>query len=125
MNNVGIGTRVLNFLVDTLLIFIISYALYKGLKYYVTLYRKSLLSFGYIFFIVLFVYYFFSELLFARTIGKLVSFTKVVNHKGQCPNFTQVFIRSIVRLTVIDCFFFPIWEKTLHDYLSNTQVVEK
>lgn len=125
MNNVGIGTRVLNFLVDTLVIFLISYAIYKGLTYYATLYRKPLMSFGYLFFIVLFIYYFISELLFARTLGKLASFTKVVNKQGNRPNIFQVFLRSAARLTIIDCFFFPFLEKTLHDYVSQTSVVEK
>lgn len=125
MKSVGIGTRVLNFLVDSLIIFLISYLAYKGLKYYATKYRQPLVNFGYLFFTVLFFYYFISELLFARTLGKLASFTKVVNSQGKRPNIVQIFIRSAVRLTIIDCFFFPLWEKTLHDYLSKTKVVEK
>jgi uncharacterized RDD family membrane protein YckC len=125
MKTVGIGTRVLNFLVDTLVVFLISYFLYKGLKYYATKYREPLVNFGYLFFTVLFFYYFICELLFARTLGKLVSFTKVVNKQGKRPNLLQVLIRSAARLTIIDCFFFPLWEKTLHDYLSKTEVVEK
>ncbi len=125
MKPVGIGTRVLNFLVDSFIVFLISYFLYKGLKYYAAMYRKPLINFGYLFFAVLASYYFICELLFARTIGKLASFTKVVNSQGKRPNIVQVFIRSLVRLTIIDCFFFPFLEKTLHDYLSQTEVVEK
>lgn len=125
MNNVGIGTRILNFLIDTLIVFLISYAIYKGLKYYASLYRRPLVGFGSLFFMVLFGYYFICELLFAKTIGKLASFTKVVNHAGKRPNILQVLIRSLVRLTIIDMFFFPLWDKTLHDYLSKTNVVEK
>lgn len=129
MKSVGIGTRIINFLVDTTIIFFISYIILKINQHYAQQYKirgfefKYYFNFGYLFFTVLFFYYFLSELLFKKTIGKLVSFTKVVSNKGK-PNILQVLIRSLVRLTIIDMFFFPLFDKTLHDYLSKTNVVE-
>lgn len=130
MKSVGIGTRVLNFLVDTIVIFIIAYIIGKINDYYAEQFKlhnvpfKYYFSFGYLFFTVLFIYYTICELIFARTLGKLLSYSKVVNAQNKRPNVLQVLIRSLVRLTVIDMFFFPFFDKTLHDYLSKTNVVE-
>jgi uncharacterized RDD family membrane protein YckC len=130
MKTVGIGTRVLNFLIDTIVIFIISYLISKINQWYAQQYKiagvtfKYYYNFGTIFFAVLFVYYTVMELLFARTIGKFLSYSKVVNAEGKKPNFFQILFRSIIRLTIIDMFFIPFLDKTLHDYFSKTNVVE-
>jgi len=124
MNQVGIGTRVINFVVDTLLVVILSFVVNKVWNFYVIYweypYINPLLVFG----VLLFVYYFIFELFWAKTPGKWLSYTKVVDKKGLKPGFIQIFLRSIVRLTIIDCFFIPFLNKPLHDYVSNTEVVE-
>ena len=124
MNKVGIGTRVLNFLVDTLIIFLLSFLAYRGWTFYVFYYDIIFFPFYYFFFGILFLYYLLFESIFARTPGKWLSFSKVVNKNGGKSSFFQIFLRSIVRLTIIDCFFIPFLEKTLHDYVSKTEVVE-
>jgi uncharacterized RDD family membrane protein YckC len=125
MKQVGIGSRVINFLVDTLVIFLIAYIAAKINKYYAFQQRVRYINFGYIYFSSLFFYYFLLEVLFARTLGKIASFTKVVNNEGKRPNILQILIRSLVRLTIIDMFFIPFLnDKTLHDYFSKTNVVE-
>lgn len=123
---VGVGTRTLNFLVDTIIVFTIAYFINKALtQYAITWQRKMLFSFGELFAIVLFSYYFITESLLKRSLGKFTSYTKVVSSDGTKPKVWQIFVRSIIRLTVIDLFFFPILnERTLHDYLSKTMVVE-
>ena len=124
MNQVGIGTRVINFIADTLIVVILSFIANKVWDFYVIywgyLYINPLLSFG----ALLFIYYFIFELFWAKTPGKWLSYTKVVDKKGLKPGFIQIFLRSIVRLTIIDCFFIPFLNKPLHDYVSNTEVVE-
>jgi uncharacterized RDD family membrane protein YckC len=77
-----------------------------------------------LFFVVLFGYYFLAELFFSRTIGKWASFTKVVSQKNKKPKVLQILVRSLVRLIIIDMFFIPFLDKTLHDYVSKTEVVE-
>ncbi len=124
MNKVGIGTRVLNFLIDTALIFGLSFAAYKGWSFYVFYYEWSYIPFYTFFWLILFIYYMFFESVFKRTPGKWLSMSRVVNKKGEKPSFIQIFIRSIVRLTIIDCFFIPLFDDTLHDYMSKTTVVE-
>lgn len=124
MKTVGIGTRVLNFLVDTAIIFLLSYIAYKAWSFYSFYYRIVYVPFYYFFFGIQFFFYLAFESIFARTPGKWLTFTKAVNKNGGRPSFFQIFLRSIVRLTIIDCFFIPILDKTLHDYVSKTEVVE-
>ncbi len=124
MKIVGIGTRIFNFLIDTIIVLVIAYIIFKIRNWYVYYYRVKYYHFGYFFFPVLFLYYTFFESVFARTPGKWMSYTKVVNQKNSKPSFVQVLIRSLVRLTIIDMFFIPFLDKTLHDYVSKTEVVE-
>lgn len=125
MKVVGTGTRVLNFLIDTLLIFIIGYVFAKWYNFHVMYWHYTPLPPYSFFFISLFVYYFIFEAIWKRTPGKWLSISKVVNKAGKQPSILQVLVRSIVRLTVIDLFFIPFLDgRTLHDYLSNTYVIE-
>ena len=124
MNTVGIGTRILNFLVDTLIIFVITYIVFKVRNWYVIYYHVRYFNFGWFFMIVLFIYYTFFEMLFARTPGKWCSYTKIVDRRGLKPSLIAVLVRSLVRLILIDMFFIPFLDKPLHDNLSKTELVE-
>ena len=124
MNKVGTGTRVLNFLVDTAVIFLISYIAAKINQWYAMYYHFHFYRFGWFFFGILFIYYLFFESIFARTPGKWLSISKVVDQQGNKPGFIAVLIRSLTRLILIDMFFIPFLDKTLHDYFSKTEVVE-
>jgi len=124
MKNVGIGTRVLNFVVDTLLVFLISYGIYKWHSFYVFYYGARDIDFYIIFWLTLVVYYFIFETIFLRTPGKWLSLSKVVNLQDKRPALWQLLVRSIVRIVPIDCFFIPFLDGTLHDFASRTKVVE-
>jgi uncharacterized RDD family membrane protein YckC len=130
MKQVGIGTRVLNFIVDSLVILLISYIIARINEWYAQQFKINNAKFnyhfvfGYIYFVVLFCYYTICEIIFGRTLGKLFSFSKVVNNENKRASVVQILTRSIVRLTIIDMFFIPFLDKTLHDYLSKTNVVE-
>ena len=124
MNQVGIGTRVLNFLIDTAIISLLSFIINKIWLFYEVYWSYPYINPLLIFALVLFIYYFIFESIWARTPGKWLSYSKVVDKKGLKPHFGKIFLRSIVRLTVIDCFFIPFLNKTLHDYVSRTEVVE-
>jgi len=124
MQAVGIGTRVLNFLIDTIIISIISGLCYHGWNVYVLFYGYRGFNFGWYFFGTIFIYYTFFEFIFARTPGKWASFSKVVDRQGNRPSFFSILIRSLTRIIFIDMFFIPFLDKTLHDYFSKTEVVE-
>jgi uncharacterized RDD family membrane protein YckC len=124
MKKVGDGTRILNFLADTFFIFLLAYFSFKGWNWYVMYWGYKPYNFGWFFSGILFVYYTFFETIFARTPGKWLSYSKVVNRAGRKPAIWRVLIRSLVRLTIIDLFFIPFLGKPLHDYLSGTEIVE-
>jgi len=120
----GIGTRVLNFLVDTILIAILSIGLMNYWKFYVFYYHIPHYNFWVFFFVVLFVYYALFEYFWGRTLGKWFSFTKVVDTNGRRPSAIAILIRSVARLIPIDIFFIPFIGAPLHDYLSKTTLHE-
>jgi len=124
MKQVGIGTRTLNFIVDTLIIFFLSLLAYHGWKFYSYYYHIIYIPFYYFFWSILFLYYILFESIFSRTPGKWLSLSKVVNKNGKKATFLQIVLRSLARLTIIDCFFIPFLDKTLHDFISKTEVVE-
>ena len=120
----GIGTRVLNFLVDTIIIAILSMALMNYWKFYVFYYHIPHYNFWVFFFVVLFLYYVLFESFWGRTPGKWFSFTKVVDASGNKPSVVVILFRSLLRLVPIDIFFIPFIGMPLHDYLSKTTLKE-
>ena len=124
MQTVGIGTRVLNFVVDMLIISLISMFCFHGWNVYAQLHYLHVYNYGWFFWGTILVYYLFFEMLFARTPGKWLSYTKVVTSKGKRPSAGIIILRTLSRLIVIDMFFIPFLDKTLHDYLSKTEVVQ-
>lgn len=124
MKEVGIGTRVLNFLVDTLAVAIIGYAFYKWYLFYVMYYFYTPVQYYKFFYATLFAYYFIWEAITSRTPGKYLTMTRVRNVEGKRPGIHLFFVRSLVRLTLIDPFFIPLLNRPLHDALSKTRVVE-
>jgi len=122
MKEVGIGTRVLNFIIDTLLIALASYGLYKWYSFYVYYYYYHPYQYYLFFYATLFVYYLLFELLFSRTPAKWITMTKVRDKQGNKPTWYAIIIRSLLRLTLIDPFFIPFFARPLHDQVSNTRV---
>ncbi len=124
MKTVGEGTRILNFLVDTSLVFLVAYYSYGGWNWYVRYWGYPSYKFSWFFFGFLFIYYFLFEIFFSRTPGKWFTGSKLVNASGSKASIAAVFIRSLTRLTVIDLFFIPFFGMPLHDSLSKTRVIE-
>jgi uncharacterized RDD family membrane protein YckC len=124
MNEVGVGSRVLNFLVDTVLVFLISFGLYKWWSFYVFYWQYKYFPYYMFFYVTLFFYYTFFEIIAGRTPGKWLSMTRVRTTAGQKPAFYQILLRSLLRLTIVDPFFIAVLKRPLHDALSKTRVVE-
>jgi uncharacterized RDD family membrane protein YckC len=124
MHKVGVGTRTLSFFVDTILIFILSFIAIKILNWYAFYYRTYHFNFGEVFAIVLVIYYTAFESISGRSPGKKISLTKVVTANGAKPGFFRILLRSITRVILIDPFFLPFTQRTLHDIVSGTDVVE-
>ncbi len=124
MNNVGVGTRILNFIIDTLLVFFISFGFYRWHSFYVFYYHVGDIDFYIFFWVTLVIYYIIFETIFTRTPGKWLSMSKVVNLRNKRPAFWQVLVRSFTRVIIIDFLFIPFLDATLHDFVSKTKVVE-
>lgn len=124
MKEVGVGSRSVNFLVDTILIALISYAFYKWWSFQAYYWQYTFYPYYVFFYSTVFVYYTIFEGLFSRTPGKWISFTRVRDTKGGRPAFYRVLLRSLLRLTLIDMFFMPFFDRPLHDQLTKTRVVE-
>ncbi len=124
MRITGFGTRVLNFLVDTTLIGILSIILFQVWNWYVKFYGYGYHNYWWFFFGFLVVYYTVFETFFARTPGKWVTYSRVVKKDGKRAGFPTIFLRSLSRVIIIDMFFIPFLDKTLHDYISGTEVVD-
>jgi uncharacterized RDD family membrane protein YckC len=73
--------------------------------------------------ILILLYYIISETLTGRTIGKLITGTKVITVTGERPGFSSILKRSFCRLIPFEPFSFlgdgPGW----HDSASDTRVV--
>ena len=75
--------------------------------------------------LVFFLYYFISEALTARTIGKLITGTVVVTKNGEKPSLKAIAIRSASRLVPFEAFSFLGNNVGWHDKWSDTYVVKK
>jgi len=72
-----------------------------------------------------FAYYFFSEAATSRTLGKLITGTKVVDENGGLPTIGQVFGRTLCRLIPFEVFsFFGSSARGWHDSIPKTYVVK-
>lgn len=126
LNPVGVGTRVINFLIDTTIIALAAYGIYHAVKWYAIYWQTIFIPYYIIFWAIQFIYYFLFEGFIAMSPGKMLTYSVVVKNDGEKPGWLAVLLRSLVRLIIIDCFFFPfLKERTLHDYLSSTKVVQR
>ena len=75
--------------------------------------------------LVLYVFYYWVfESLFQKTLGKLVTKTKVVSEDGQKPSTGELFTRSLSRVIPFEAFSFFFSNKGWHDTISKTYVVK-
>ena len=69
-------------------------------------------------------YYVFAELLFQRTLGKLLTRTKVVTKTGDKPGFGQILGRTLSRSIPFEYFSYLFTINGIHDRLSGTRVIK-
>lgn len=122
----GKGTRFLNFLLDSILFFILHvvHVLILGSALTDFLGQSFWSNFSY-FLVEYFLYYFIFELAFARTPGKFITGTKVVDENQQKPGFKAILIRTFCRFIPFDNLSFLLADKGWHDSLSGTEVINK
>lgn len=71
----------------------------------------------------IFGYYIFMEFKFQKTIGKMITKTKVLRKDGERPELNDIVLRTICRLIPFDRISYLFRTNGFHDYLSNTILV--
>ena len=117
------SVRVLNFIIDTIVILTIMFLISYGTYFiYPEILDDNSIVFDIFYFTIFFSYYFFFEALTGRTVGKIVTKTIVVNRDGNKPNSISVIIRTLFRLIPFDGFTYLFGSRGLHDLVSKTTV---
>lgn len=76
--------------------------------------------------LILFLYYFLTEVYFSRTVAKLITKTIVVNYDGSKPTIKMIFIRTLSRFIPLEGLsYLGSVPRGWHDALSRTYVVQK
>jgi len=74
--------------------------------------------------VVLFIYYFASEALFGKTVGKLMTRTRVVAESGAEAQLWRIFLRTLYRFVPFEAISFLVGPSAgWHDRWSKTRVV--
>jgi uncharacterized RDD family membrane protein YckC len=119
MKTVNKGDRIINFVIDYLVITVIFLVVEVIFGYFY--YSPSL-----VFYTIMVLYYFISEAINAQTIGKKVTGTIVVNMHNEKPSIQRIFLRSLLRLNPFDYHSYAFGnEQGGHDLISKTRLVYK
>jgi uncharacterized RDD family membrane protein YckC len=117
-------TRFFHFVVDLFFAYVFSF--FAGYMFGVFQLAHIVVENQYLFgAIVIFIFFFFQEFFFGKTIGKFITKTRVVDKTGNRPSFTLLVIRNISRLIPFDALTYLSKEKRgLHDIFSTTYVIK-
>ncbi len=114
----NIKIRLLNFIIDSILFFIIVIVFSLLFK---NIIEKEHLK---IFMIILYYFYYFMfEYFIGQTIGKMITKTKVVNmNDDEKPNFIKIVIRTLSRLIPIDFLSYLFASNGIHDLFIENKI---
>jgi uncharacterized RDD family membrane protein YckC len=115
-------TRFLNFIIDTIVWFIIVAILTNALNAK----DPMQMAVGYFIFFASYIgYYAFMETKYQKTIGKFITKTKVVNKNGTKPEGGDILRRTFCRLIPFDRISFLFTSNGFHDRLSDTTLIKE
>ena len=118
------STRFANLFIDVTVFYFLIF-LHALLFDHLQIFREGSPWLGVYFFVLYFSYHFIFELLFARTVGKFITGTKVTDEFGNKPDLKTLAIRNFSRLIPFDGLSFLFADKGWHDSISKTFVVNK
>ena len=75
-------------------------------------------------FLVYVFYYALFELKWQKTVGKMITKTKVVSYSEQKPSNTDIVVRTFSRLVPFDVISYVFVRNGIHDILSKTKVIK-
>lgn len=116
----GTILRLLNFIIDSAIYFSILTVFIISLKNVINIENIKWISA-----ILYFSYYFLFEFYKGKTIGKMITKTKVVHLSDKNDyHFLKIFIRTLMRLFPLDIISYLFTERGLHDRVSMTSTVK-
>lgn len=120
-------TRLAIFFIDLIAFFAIVFITFFLLKVFIPSSYTIIVTYNrLISFISFFLYYFIFESVSGKTLGKIITKTKIVDSETKSkPSFSKVLIRTLARFIPLEALYILINEKklTLHDLLSKTTVI--
>jgi uncharacterized RDD family membrane protein YckC len=120
--------RLVHLLIDTFICLSIfsfmAFDVFKGLLNQVYLIAGEKASFFVFYLIISLIYYLFFEYFFGATPAKMLTELRVVNEKGEKPNFKSLVVRSLSRRIPFDSISF-FSAQGWHDQLSKTKVIQE
>ena len=124
-NVVGFGLRLVNFIIDMFVWLTLAFILNMIIISILGITDPGLISLiGYPLFIGTYItYYSLMEIIYQKTVGKLVTNTKVVDLNGDKPDEGKIIARTFCRLIPFDRLSFVFTKNGIHDYLSKTTVI--
>jgi uncharacterized RDD family membrane protein YckC len=134
LNTASKGKRFTNFIIDRIVLLVLSLGFGIFLGVVLALVSPAALTIMeegnflmeyFLAFVFGTIYYSLLEGLTGRSVGKLITKTRVVNEEGGSPSFSSVFLRSLCRYIPFDAFSF-LGDDAIgwHDTLSKTRVIE-
>lgn len=120
MVKVGKALRLLNFLLDTSIYFIIVLIFIMTLRNVINKEDVKWISI-----LIYFLYYFIFEFTKGQTLGKMITGTKIISLTGNKEYyFMQIFGRTLMRFIPLDIFSYLFSPKGLHDWISKTAIIK-
>jgi len=125
-NSVRSVIRFVNFAIDFVVIFILYVMIVPTIESILPLTSRVELSIYRILSLVLFIafYYISFEYNSQKTLGKIITKTKVVTLDGNKPEFMDIVSRTFCRLIPFDRFSFFFTRNGFHDAISGTKVIK-
>ncbi|SHH52515.1 RDD family protein [Flavobacterium defluvii] len=125
-NSVRSRIRFINFVIDFTVIFILFFLLVPVVEQFLPLVNRiqfSIYRIGSLLSFIAF-YYILLEYKTQKTLGKIITKTKVVNFEGNKPDLTDIISRTFCRLIPFDRFSFLFSRNGFHDAISRTKVIK-
>ena len=124
-NTVKSRIRFLNFTIDFVVVFLLYSMIEPVFEAFLPLTSRAELSIFRIGFLIFFIalYYIPFEYKTQKTLGKIITKTKVVTLEGNKPEFIDIVSRTFCRLIPFDRFSFFYSRNGFHDAISRTKVI--
>lgn len=125
-NTVGSRIRFVNFTIDFMVVFILYFLIEPVFEAFLPLTSRAELSIFRIGFLLFFIalYYIPFEYKAQKTLGKIITKTKVVTLEGNKPELMDIVSRTFCRLIPFDRFSFFYSRNGFHDAISRTKVIK-